>query len=103
MFAQVLPADWASVRMRQTTLKRTESTVATAGRLGRGDAPSIAADRQEICSYVGALADEMARLAYAHQLDALAVACDVVREIAAGNVSSKSRQINGQAGTSARR
>lgn len=45
-----------------------------------------------VSDYIGAMAAELAQLANANRLDALAVACDVVREIAAGNVKSQSRQ-----------
>ncbi|HZL32097.1 MAG TPA: hypothetical protein VFC54_13710 [Pseudolabrys sp.] len=48
--------------------------------------------------YIGAMAAELAQLAYHNQLDALAVACDVVREIAVGNVSSPARHMRGPAG-----
>jgi len=54
------------------------------------------------------MATEMAQLAYSNNLDAVAVACDVVREIAAGNVKSKERwpdgsKLAGASGTSASR
>lgn len=38
----------------------------------------------------------MAQLACSNNLDAVAVACDVVREIAAGNVRSKARWPEGK-------
>jgi hypothetical protein len=39
------------------------------------------------------MAASLAEMAYASRLDALAVACDVVREIAEGNVSADTRLI----------
>lgn len=59
--------------------------------------------RQEISDHIGQVAAGLAQLADLNKLDALAVACDVVREIAAGNVNSKARQISSPAGTQPRR
>ena len=52
-----------------------------------------ATQQKEICDYVAATAAELAELSVASGLDSLAVACDVVREIAQGNVNSQSRQV----------
>jgi hypothetical protein len=50
--------------------------------------------QDEIRDHIGAVAAELAQLANSNKLDALAVACDVVREIAAGNVRSKRVTLN---------
>lgn len=53
------------------------------------DAKAQEAKAQEkVREYIATMAVELAELAYLSQLDALAVACDVVREIAEGNVKS---------------
>lgn len=49
--------------------------------------------QKEVRDYVAAMAAELAELAVGADLDSLAVACDVVREIAQGNVNSQSRQV----------
>jgi hypothetical protein len=51
------------------------------------------AQQKEVRDYVAAMAAELAELAVGADLDSLAVACDVVREIAQGNVNSQSRQV----------
>jgi hypothetical protein len=51
------------------------------------------ARQKEVRDYVAAMAAELAELSVATGLDSLAVACDVVREIAEGNVNSQSRQV----------
>lgn len=55
-----------------------------------GVCPQMAADVRE---YIGDMAAGLAELAYANRLDALAVACDVLREIAEGNVSVDTRLV----------
>jgi hypothetical protein len=47
----------------------------------------------DVCDYIRDMAASLAEMAYASRLDALAVACDVVREIAEGNVSADTRLI----------
>jgi len=58
---------------------------------------AIDADPEHVCDYIGTLAAELAELALHNRLDALAVACDVVREIADGNVKSHPRHVDGRA------
>jgi hypothetical protein len=60
-------------------------------RQSRGRAQEV--KQQEVRDYVAAMAAELAELSVATGLDSLAVACDVVREIAEGNVNSQSRQV----------
>jgi hypothetical protein len=48
---------------------------------------------EDVRDYIRDMAAGLAELAYASRLDALAVACDVVREIAEGNVSTDTRLI----------
>lgn len=62
----------------------------------RHDAADSGGDN--VRDYIGAMAAELAQLAYHNKLDALAVACDVVREIAVGNVSSPARHMRGPTG-----
>ncbi len=52
------------------------------------------AGAMDVCEFIGAMAAELAELAYMSRLDTLAVACDVVREIAEGKVNSQSRQVD---------
>jgi hypothetical protein len=52
--------------------------------------PELASDVRD---YIRDMAASLAELAYASRLDALAVACDVVREIADGNVTAETRLI----------
>lgn len=47
----------------------------------------------EVREYIGDMAAGLAELAYASRLEALAVACDVVREIAEGKVTSDARLV----------
>lgn len=51
------------------------------------------AHRENVREFIGAMAAELAELAYASRLDALAVACDVVCEVAAGKVKSQGRHV----------
>ena len=46
---------------------------------------------EEVRDYIADMAAELAELALASRLDSLAVACDVVREIAQGNVAAEAR------------
>lgn len=55
-----------------------------------GVCPQMAADVRD---YIGDMAAGLAELAYANKLDALAVACDVVREIAKENVTAEARLV----------
>jgi len=48
---------------------------------------------EDVRDYIRDMAAGLAELAYASRLDALAVACDVVREIAEGNVTADTRLI----------
>jgi hypothetical protein len=50
--------------------------------------------RESVREFIGAMATELAELAYSTELDALAVACDVVREIATGKVKSQNRRVD---------
>jgi len=59
-----------------------------AGEFGGGT--ELAADVRD---YIRDMAASLAEMAYASRLDALAVACDVVREIADGNVTAETRLI----------
>ena len=63
----------------------------TGARHGRGVGQT--ATQKEVRDYVAAMAAELAELSVTAGLDALAVSCDVVREIAQGNVNSQSRQV----------
>jgi hypothetical protein len=53
-----------------------------------------AALRREVGEFIRAMAVELAALAYLNNLDALAIACDVVREVAEGNVNSHQRHVD---------
>lgn len=55
-----------------------------------GVCPQMAADVRE---YIGDMAAGLAELAYANRLEAVAVACEMVREIAEGNVSIDTRLV----------
>lgn len=48
---------------------------------------------EDVRDYIAEMAAGLAELALASQLDSLAVACDVVREIAEGNVSAEARLV----------
>jgi hypothetical protein len=50
--------------------------------------------REDVREYIGAMATELAELALYNGLDALAVACDVAREVAEGKVSSAGRRLD---------
>ncbi len=47
----------------------------------------------EVREYIGDMAAGLAELAYASRLEALAVACDVVREIAEGKLTPDTRLV----------
>jgi hypothetical protein len=51
------------------------------------------AHEEDVREYIGAMAAGLAELAYASELESLAVACDVVREIAEGNVDAQARVV----------
>ena len=82
--------------MGQVKVRQQASAKGAVRQAGRASAPTVAASRQEACRYIETMAAEMAELAYSNNLDAVAVACDVVREIAAGNVRSKARWPEGK-------
>jgi hypothetical protein len=48
---------------------------------------------EEVRDYIAEMAASLAELALASRLDSLAVACDVVREIAQGNVTADARLV----------
>jgi hypothetical protein len=64
------------------------------GSLLRANLKADAALQREVGEYIREMAAELAELAYQNHLNALAVACDVVREIAAGNVNSHERHVD---------
>jgi hypothetical protein len=53
-----------------------------------------ARERADVREYIGAMAAALAELAFHNGLDAVAVACDVAREIAEGKVSSDGRRLD---------
>jgi hypothetical protein len=57
----------------------------------RAPAKHPAHSPDEVRDYIAEMAGSLAQLALASQLDSLAVACDVVREIALGNVTAEAR------------
>jgi hypothetical protein len=64
------------------------------GSLLRANLKADATLQREVGKYIQEMAAELAELAYQNHLNALAVACDVVREIAAGNVNSHERHVD---------
>lgn len=51
-------------------------------------------EREEVREHISIVCHELAELAYKHGLDSVAVACDVAREVAEGNVDAAQRQVD---------
>jgi hypothetical protein len=82
---------------RQSQRKRVRSRAQTDARVGlKPSAPvrqSVSTSAEEVRDYIADMAAGLAELALANRLDSLAVACDVVREIAQGNVAAEARLV----------
>jgi hypothetical protein len=63
--------------------------------VGSSDRPPLAraSPADDARDYIADMAAGLAELALANRLDSLAVACDVVREIAQGNVAAEARLV----------
>ena len=87
--------------LRRSTRKRAGSAVAAQARRpvrAATASPHSPAKRRShspeaVRDYIADMAGSLAQLALASELDSLAVACDVVREIAQGNVRAEARLI----------
>jgi hypothetical protein len=81
---------------RQSQRKRARSRAQTDARVGLNpSAPvqRVSTSAEEVRDYIADMAAGLAELALANRLDSLAVACDVVREIAQGNVAAEARLV----------
>ena len=54
---------------------------------------NVSKSAEDVRDYIADMAAGLAELALANRLDSLAVACDVVREIAQGNVAAEARLV----------
>jgi hypothetical protein len=87
--------------LRRSTRKRAGSALAAQARRpvrpAHASRPLPAKRRSQspeaVRDYIADMAGSLAQLALASELDSLAVACDVVREIAQGNVKAQARLI----------
>lgn len=66
---------------------------ATSGDRRHACAQAAPAGPDDVRKYIAAMAGELAELAYRSGLDGLASACDVAREVAEGNVRSRTRHV----------
>lgn len=82
---------------RKINRRTTESTVIPIGKSRHKYVKYEYATQADVREYIGAMAAQLAEMAFRSRLDSLAVACDVVREIAEGNVNSQTRQVESSA------